>query len=186
MKLWMWIAFAVTILAQWSLPLIQIRQHETVLAKGTLVKLRCTAPDPYDPLRGRYLRVSLQPEEVASSAGEKFADGSSIYVQLVEGSDGISTVGQAAAMSTSDGVWAKVVARYNYGDFVRIDWPIDRFYVNEAIAPAADDWMSDNLRNREAPILAELRILDGQMVIEDLSLDGKSFRDILREKTAKP
>ncbi len=181
MKRWMWIAFAVAVLAQWALPLTQIWNHEKVLAKGTLVKMRCMAPDPYDPLRGRYLRVSLQPQEVALPEGEKFVAGSSIYVQLVAGTDGVSTIGRAAAVPSRDGVWAKVRIRYSYGDTAHIDWPIDRFYVNEVIAPTADDWMSENLRNREASILAEMRVLDGQMVLVDLSVDGRSFRDILRE-----
>ena len=45
--------------------------------------------------------------------------------------------------------------------------------------------MAKNLRNREAPILAEVRVLEGRMVLEDLSVDGKSFREILREQSRR-
>ena len=50
-------AFAVAAVAQWLLPLSGIWQHERVTSRGTLVRIECAAPDPYDPLRGRYLAV---------------------------------------------------------------------------------------------------------------------------------
>ncbi|MCB1210115.1 MAG: GDYXXLXY domain-containing protein [Verrucomicrobiales bacterium] len=181
MKSWMWIAFAVAVLAQWAMPLTQILRHEKVLTQGALVKLRCTAPDPYDPLRGRFLRVSLQPDHAKLPAGVEVESGATIYVKLLPGEDGVSTIADAALSPGDDGVWAQVKVRYNYSDATPIEWPIDRFYVNEVIAPEADKWLAENLRNREAPILAEVRVLDGRMVLENLSVDGRSFREILRE-----
>ena len=57
MKTLPFIIFGIAVLAQWAAPLSQIWTHEQVLTKGTLIKLKCSAPDPYDPLRGRYLAV---------------------------------------------------------------------------------------------------------------------------------
>ena len=185
MKKGLWLAFALAVLLQWALPLVQIWQHERVLTHGTLVKLRCTAPDPYDPLRGRYLRVDLQPDQAHLPAGSEVRAGDAIYVRLAPGADGVGNIEEAALTPGSDGVWAKVTARYIYGESIPIEWPIDRFYINEVIAPEADEWMAKNLRNREAPILAEVRVLDGRMVLEDLSVDGKSFREILREQSRR-
>ena len=59
------IIFALTALAQWAAPLSQIWTRERVLTQGTLIKLKCTAPDPYDPLRGRFLGV--RPEQSEAS-----------------------------------------------------------------------------------------------------------------------
>jgi hypothetical protein len=62
-----------------------------------------------------------------------------------------------------------------------IDWPFDRFYVNEKLAPEADKWFAENIRSTQG-ITAEVRVLNGRAVLEDLSLDGKPFREILKAR----
>ena len=49
--------FALAAALQWILPLAGVWERERVLARGTTWRVRCTAPDPYDPFRGRFLRV---------------------------------------------------------------------------------------------------------------------------------
>ena len=46
MKPLSFVIFGLAALAQWLVPLTGIMQHEQTLAKGTLFKLKCSAPDP--------------------------------------------------------------------------------------------------------------------------------------------
>lgn len=175
------ILFAIAALAQWAAPLSQIWTHEQVLAKGTLIRLKCQAPDPYDPLRGRYLAVRPDLQEVTVPAGVKVEKGMQVYVQLTSGADGLATLSGLSLTPPASGDFIRVKARYVYNDKVSFDWPFDRFYINEKLAPEADKWFSENIRTAKG-IIAEVRVYNGRAVLADLSLDGKPFREILKER----
>lgn len=175
------IIFGIAALAQWAAPVSQIWTHEQVLAKGTHFKLKCHAPDPYDPLRGRYLAVRPDLQEVTVPAGVKVEKGMQVYVQLTSGADGLTTLSGLSLTPPASGDFIRVKARYVYNDKVSFDWPFDRFYINEKLAPEADKWFSENIRTAKG-ITAEVRVYNGRAVLQDLSLDGKPFREILKER----
>ncbi len=179
------VVFALAVLAQWLVPLAAIRQHEKVLVEGQLVRLKCTAPDPYDPLRGRYLAVRPEATEADVDKELKSYRGPG-YAMLAIGADGLASVTRLERQRPAEGLFVRVRVRYAHEGKARFDWPFDRYYLNETLAPEADRWLADSLRSTKA-VLAEVRVLDGRAVLEDLSLDGKSFREHLKQrlKTAK-
>jgi len=181
MKTLPFLIFGIAVLAQWAAPLSQIWTHEKVLTQGTLIKLKCTAPDPYDPLRGRYLAVRPNQNEAAVSAGVELQQGAQVYAVLVTGADGFATVSSLSPTPPASGDYLRVRSGYVYDHKARIEWPFDRFYVNEKLAPEADKWFAENIRSTQG-ITAEVRVLNGRAVLEDLSLDGKSFREILKAR----
>ena len=181
MKTFPLILFAIAALAQWAAPLSQIWTHEQVLAQGTLIRLKCSAPDPYDPLRGRYLAVRPELREATMPAGMKLQKGMQVYAQLAPGADGLATLSGLSLTPPASGDFIRVKARYVYNDKVSFEWPFDRFYVNEKLAPEADKWFAQNIRTAKG-IIAEVRVLNGRAVLQDLSLDGKPFREILKER----
>ena len=178
------IIFGLAAIAQWAAPLSQIWTHEQVLAHGTLIKLKCTAPDPYDPLRGRFLAVRPEQGEATPQAGVKPAEGTQVYVTLGTDGDGLTTLQNALLEPPATGDYIALKTRYNYGEKVRVEWPFDRFYVNEQLAPEADKWFAENLRSANG-IIAEVRVLKGRAVLADLSFDGKPLREILQERVKK-
>ncbi len=42
-------------------------RYERILLKGEEVRLKCMPYDPYDPLKGRYLMVTVKAEQLLSS-----------------------------------------------------------------------------------------------------------------------
>ena len=56
--------FALAVLAQWAVPFSSIFEQEKILNEGEVIRIPCNAPDPYDPLRGRYLAVSPLENEI--------------------------------------------------------------------------------------------------------------------------
>lgn len=176
------IIFSLAALAQWAVPLAQIRTHERTLAQGTLIKLKCAAPDPYDPLRGRFLAVSPEQRSAPSAGGAKLERGQHVYATLVTGADGLAKVSGLSLVPPASGEFIRVKAGWNDGEnSYRMDWPFNRFYINEKLAPEADKWFAENIRSAQG-IVAEVRVLDGRAVLEDLSLDGRPFREILKER----
>lgn len=183
MKPVLWIFFGLAALAQWAVPLSQIRGYEQTLAQGTVIKLKCTAPDPYDPLRGRYLMVRPEQQTVETPVAMTIPARTPIYATLVTGTDGLAAVTHLSPEAPAIGDYIRLKTTYPHGtDTIGIEWPFDRFYINEKLAPEADQWFVENIRS-ETGVIAEVRLLRGQAVLTDLTLDGKPFREILKERT---
>lgn len=178
------VLFALTVLAQWVVPLAAVRQHERVLAEGELIRLKCTAPDPYDPLRGRYLAVRPEIREAPTTQGRMPRHGPA-YALLEVGADGIATVTRVERERPASGCYVRVRVRWASESTVHFEWPFDRYYLNEKLAPEADRWLAESLRSAKG-VLAEVRVLDGRAVLADLTLDGKSFRTHLQERLKAP
>jgi uncharacterized membrane-anchored protein len=175
------ILFALVSLAQWAAPLSQIFKYERTLTNGTLIRLKCTAPDPYDPLRGRYLAVRPVQDEAPIAKGEKLLTGQHAYATLQTAADGLATLREIHAQPPTSGDYVRVTCNWESADKANVSWPFDRFYLNEALAPEADKWFSETIRDAKG-IIAEVRVHQGLAVLENLTFDGKSLRDILKER----
>ena len=185
MKTLPFIIFGLAAFAQWLVPLTGIMQHEQTLAKGTLIKLKCSAPDPYDPLRGRYLAVRPEQREVSEPAELKLQRGQWVYATLTTGTDGLTRVTHLSIEPPQSGDFIRLKSGYVNNEKPQIEWPFSRFYLNEKLAPEADRWFAENIRSTKG-IIAEVRVLNGRAVLADLSFDGKSFREILKEREGNP
>ena len=177
--------FAAAAVAQWLLPLSGIWQHERVIARGTLVKIECAAPDPYDPLRGRYLAV--RPAQSTVSEPNGFPDGGgmvSVWATLEAGEDGLARIKSLSLVPVSGPNVIALTARSsgttNGTDTIRLAWPFDRFYLNGRLAPDADKLVAE-LRRDGKRTVAEVRLLDGQAILTDILLDGVSVRELVKQ-----
>ena len=182
MKMVPLILFGLTVVGQWAVPLAQIRAHEQILAQGALIRLKCSAPDPYDPLRGRYLAVRPEQGMAPVLEGQEIRKGGQGYAVLETGNDGLARVSALSSFRPASGDFIRVKAGWR-GDRNEqaILWPFDRFYINEKLAPEADEWFRENVRGEQA-IVAEVRVLEGRAVLADLTCEGRSFREILKER----
>ena len=92
---------------------------------------KCTAPDPYDPLRGRYLAVRPSQTEAPVPAGMVLNEGTQVYAVLTPGADGFAIISSLSLTPPEGGDYVRVKSRYVFNEKAVIDWPFDRFYVNE-------------------------------------------------------
>lgn len=175
------IIFAIAALAQWGAPLSQIWAYESTLSQGTLIKLKCAAPDPFDPLRGRFLAVSPTQREVPVPEDLELESDTSAYAAITTGPDGLATLTSLSLTPPVSGDYIRVKVTSKYGGIAVIAWPFERFYINEKLAPEADVWFAENIRS-DKDIIAEVRVLKGRAVLADLTLEGKSFREILKSR----
>lgn len=178
--------FAVAAAAQWFLPLAGIWQHERVISRGTLVRIECAAPDPYDPLRGRYLAV--RPATSIVSMPEWFPQGGGlvpVWATLEADDDGLSRINSLSPEPVSGPTVIPLTARIwgniNGPDMIGLEWPFDRFYLNERLAPEADKLVAERFRDGKQTV-AEIRVLDGRAVLTDVLIDGVSIRELVKER----
>lgn len=173
------VAFLVAVAGQWFVPLAGVWRHERVLAHGELVRVRCSAPDPYDMLRGRYLAVRPEQTRAPAPAGMPTGTRVPVWATLVEGDDGVSTI---ASLSLEPIVAPRVIrltATDAGGGSATVWWPFDRFYLDEKLGPAADELAAKRIGEGRLPV-AEIRLLDGQAVLADVTIDGSGIRDLLK------
>lgn len=177
--------FAVAAVAQWLLPLSGIWQHERVISRGTLVKIECGAPDPYDPLRGRYLAV--RPTQSSVSKPEGFPRGGGftpVWATLEAGDDGLARIRSVSLELVSGPTVIPLTARWcgttNGTDVISLEWPFDRFYLNERLAPDADKLVAEWSRDRKKTV-AEVHLLDSRAILTDILLDGVSIREVVKQ-----
>ena len=174
-RFWLPLAFQLLIVA--VVPAPQLLAHAT----GTTVLLRTAPVDPYDLLRGRYMRLGYADDDstaLATVPGWKAA------VEATPPPDDVwivfapTTAGKAwkpveVRQAAPEGLPAGQVAiraKLRSGD---VDWGMDQYYVPEGAGDGIEDAM------RKAPrdgIVVEARVdARGNAVLEGLWIAGKRY-----------
>ena len=182
--------------------------YENIVRNGTEVRFRCEAFDPYDPLRGRYLRTSVR-ESCTNIDGVALADDNywnyrdKFVARLEPSTNGLWRVSAAALEPQDDGgIWAKPISSRaersvsweNRGkdessaDFenrraaspfkVTFTFP-DQLFVNERVAPAAERVLREMTSSGKA--VAVYRVKGSEIVMTGIEVDGKSIVSCARE-----
>ena len=199
---------AVALVAQVAAISWLIWRYERIVRSGTEVRFACQAYDPYDPLRGRYLQTSVR-EECTNLVISGTLDGNlysyrhRLFARLEPASsNGLWRVGMVAEQPQGEGLWIKPKSstldyrmRWNekrkderYDDFenrrkasgvlARVDMP-DQLFLNEKLAPEAEEVLR---KATGKSAVAVYRVLDGEIVITDIEIDGKSITQLVKEQ----
>ena len=182
-------------------------RYERIVRKGTEVRLKCRAYDPYDPLRGRYLAMTVREEctnilfEVKEEHLWRGTD-EKAFVKLAKtpGGNGLYRVDAIAREPMDDGLWVKPTSlsirdALGYSDkrkdesddefkvrrekagFKAVMSFPDQLFVNEKIAPEAEKL----LQKKSDSAVAVYRAYDGRIVLTDIEIDGKPILSAVKE-----
>lgn len=182
-----------------------ILRYERVVSRGVEVRFKCQAYDPYDPLRGRYLRTSVS-ENVyklpASVTNYNHALNNRFFVRIEPATNGLWRVAEAAFAPAEEGVWFKpessrlnYVLEYSerkddeeYSDFekrrqasgvlLNVQLP-DKLFINEKLAPKAEKLLTAESDDA----VAVYRVLGGEIVITDIEISGESILKRVRAES---
>ena len=181
-------------------------RYERIVRNGTEFRLKCRAYDPYDPLRGRYLAMTVseectnilfkvKEEHIWQGMDEK------AFAKLVKmPGGGLYRVDAIAREPMDDGLWVKPAslwirdalgysdkrkdesddefkARRDKAGFKAVMSFPDQFFVNEKIAPEAEKL----LRKKSDSAVAVYRAYDGRIVLTDIEIDGKPILSAVKE-----
>ena len=165
-------------------------RYERVVRTGSLVRLACEAHDPMDVFRGRYLRVRVGETvtNLHSSVATVLATPTCtaqderdickrLFVRLAPSSKGAWHFAEVSLHPTEKGVWARPLSACVVRDRevdaalgVRVEFP-SQLFLNERLAPEAERL----LQTKTDGIVAVYRIKDGNVVITDVEIAGKSI-----------
>lgn len=187
-----------------------IWRYERVVRHGTEVRFRCEAYDPYDPLRGRYLRTTVRESctnlLIEGEMKESWR-GYTLYAKLEQGTNALWHVtALAESPQTDGGIWVKrehVSIRHmldwatrekdeSYEAFEKrrkasplaasVEMP-NQLFVNEHLAPKAEEVLREATSAKGKGAVAVYRVKDGEIVITDIEIDGVSV--VEKAKAAK-
>ena len=185
------IVFAVICVAQLAVPGWMIADRELTLRTGDLYKFRAEPVEPYDPFRGRYVRLRLSPT-TAPAPQEGVGYNHFVYCQIEEDEDGFVRFSASTLEPPRSGPYLKVQSlgiapAGNAGSTgepaappaIRVRLPFDRYYMEEKLAPEAERVYRQVARERGASSYITIRIRGGKAVIEELFIDDLPIRDYL-------
>lgn len=167
-------------------------RYENILSTGKVWKFEIQPVDPYDILRGRYVRLGFKKQEAKASSD--LSNLQSYYrvngFVILETNDEGFTQPKLATSEQPDETdsWIKCQLTKNYKNIntVRVNYPFDRFFMNEKLAPEADKLLrrnSDIMKNNQVYITVRLK--DGIGIIENLFIDNTPISEFIRSKMGK-
>ncbi len=185
--------FIILALVQLYVPAKMILNNEDVLNTGKEYKFRTAPIDPNDPFRGKY--ISLRYEEsltrVKTDTFRLWERGQDIYVLLEQDSLGFAKAKSVYEEKPLNNNYVKAKVAYSGNSFfkspesksyvVRIDYPFDKFYMEESKALDAEKLYNMSRRRQTAkPAYALIRIKNGDAVLKDVMIEGISIKDIVK------
>lgn len=150
---------------------------EARLEEGRLWRFRTAPVDPVDLVRGRYVRLAFQ-ETSGPPLGEgAFQEGDTAYALLEEGPDAFARVSGVTRSAPAGDAHLEVRVREAGGGAVAFDLPVERFYLPEEKAPAAERLV----RRHAGRTWALVRVHEGEATLLDVLVDGVPLADAAEE-----
>lgn len=174
--------FILVALVQWYVPGKMIFEKERVLAAGKEFKFRTEPIDPNDPFRGKYITLTYRENRIPVQKGSEWESNETIYVLLSTDGDGyvkIDSVSKEKPADNPDFVKAKV--NYVSNDYVFIDYPFERFYMEETKAPVAEEVYLESIRDTSQVVYALVSVRNGEAVIKDVMINGVPIGELTKD-----
>jgi len=187
------IILGILICIQLAIPFRMIHSRETILREGELFRFKTRPIDPTDPFQGKYVRLDYHNDFIPCSETEKpdLARKEPIYAFLETDTEGFTHFSGWSRTPPETGSYLKTRYLYEHSTYnaktkkrvykgFNIDIPFDRFYMDEAKAPRAEQIARDTSQTTNC--WAAVRIFEGKAVIEDVFAEGKSLRELAAKK----
>lgn len=179
------VAFALTMTLYLWFPFSMIRQQERILEKGTPFRFEMQPVDPKDPFRGSYMALNF--EAPFLPADTSLQEGQRVYVTLRTDDLGFTHFEKVLAAPPNDRPFVKTYLQYrtDEGTIVGIPVNMQRYYLNEKLAPQAEEayfrllGSTDSAEGSLPRVFAVVRIWEGEALIEEIYFDGKPLKEYL-------
>ena len=180
------VCLTLTLVAAVTVPLFRYFEYRDIARHGEKLMFRVAGFDPYDPLRGRFVRIRLEPDSmnIPSSLSLKQRWKFDGFAEFRTGPDGLAqAVGFSEEEPSGGTFWCMrdcwISGTNNNNEKLFLSYPVDRFYMNELLAPEAEKVMRDAKKLPE--IRAEVRLKSGAGLIREVYVDGIPLAEYVRK-----
>lgn len=167
--------FVIMACIQWIVPMQMVRDSRSTLVSGTEYKFRLAPVDPEDPFRGKYLDLDFDISRVKVGTPPHWTSGDKVFVVLETDSAGFARVNRLSReIPEPDTDFIASRIRSAVGEdslLVFIEYPLDRYYINEKIAGPIEEMIFENQRDSTKINYALVRVRAGKAILEELYID---------------
>ncbi|MEM6806573.1 MAG: GDYXXLXY domain-containing protein [Bacteroidota bacterium] len=177
------ILFTISMLLMIAVPIQMIYTYENILDEGEVHRFKPRPIDPYNPFQGRYVRLYFEDRDLSYEGAEDiFERGSKAYVSLEKDSVGISHARDIFLSPPSDQPYVEVEVSSVGKEKVWFRYPFSEYYMNEEMAPLAEIEIREHSRRDEVEVYVDVRVKNGQGIIEQLYVEDQAIEDFLKEQ----
>ncbi|MFC7775419.1 GDYXXLXY domain-containing protein [Flavobacterium sp. GCM10027622] len=180
------IAFFVMVFAQLAVPVQMVTHNNDVLETGKLYKFKTQPIDPYDPFRGKYINLSFEEDDLFIK--KEIPTANAIYATLTT-EKGFAKISKISNQKPKSGDYIKLndVRMYKTVDQyqVLLNFPFDRFYMNEYKAPEAEKQYNQAVSAIQNNVYALVAVKDGEAIVKDVIINNISIKEYSKQKTKK-
>ena len=173
--------FAVLAAVQISVPVYMIWHRETTLRDGRQFRFQTAPVDPYDAFRGRYVALQVAQNSAPISGDEKFAFNQKVFAHLEEDDAGFARIGKVTSEHPTGDAYVQCRVSTMTDSLVYLQFPFDRYYMDEEAAPAAEAAYFAHSRREVQDVYVTVRVKDGFAVVEELYIAGMAIREFLNK-----
>lgn len=184
-KKYLIIAFAFTVIAQLFIPAKMIYDSEITEREGKEFKFKTVPIDPTDFLRGKYIILSYAIENYPSQ-DTTFVSGEYAYAVIKEGAGGfaeIASLHHDKPIDEHNYIFAEVHS--NYAGRVNLEFPFNRFYMNENKAQDAETAYAEYSEKEAKPAYALVAVKEGNAIVKDVIVDGMPIKEYVEKEQQK-
>jgi uncharacterized membrane-anchored protein len=179
-----WIAFLLLVLLQLWAPASMIYNRESVLKNGASYKFRTAPVDPGDPFRGKYIVLSFEEDSFVDTATIKWEVGEDVYVQLRTDTGGYARIRSLHKKKPAAQNYIKAKVAFVGFDNVKevfINWPFDRFYMEESKAFTAEQEYIKSTRDSSKVTYALVKVKKGEAVLENVFINNQPIANFINK-----
>ena len=186
-KKWLLPLFGLMQVAQWLVPSKLIYDSEKTISDGVTFMFRTRPVDPYDPFRGKYITLYFEDNKIRRDTLESFNDGESVFVLVEADSLGIGVPKDVSHSIFDTSNCFEATVSYSVRDsangfrWVYLEFPFNKFFLEETLAPQAEMTYSET-RSDTIPGFAVVKIKDGSAVLQDVMINDSSIVDLVMAK----
>ncbi len=178
--------FILVAIVQLAVPLQMIWHKEKVLQNGQIVKFQTAPVDPTDPFRGKYISLRYD-NSLTRFADEKHKwqvnEPVKVFIRLDnQGFAHIDSLSKKSAGTPALYINARIDFVDEGNNIVGIDYPFNRFYMEEHKAPEAEKIYNQNRRGSLHKAFAVLKVLKGDAAIIDVVIDKKPIQQAVEQQ----
>lgn len=191
------IAFILVVVAQLFVPIQMISSQEDTLTTGKILKFKTAPVDPYDAFRGKFIYLNFANDKIAvNDETRKLKYNDDIFITFKDSAG--YALPLSASLTEPNSTSEYIKAKVDYVDsranikfnssvnphnrlFVYIDYPFDRFYMNEDKAPEAEKAYNNASGNLKENVYAEVAIKNGVGVIKNVYIDNIAIKDYVNK-----
>ena len=171
-KVFIWILFVLMVAAQIFAPASMVIASEDTLATGQEFKFRTEPVDPTDLFRGRYITLNFSDNSI-SPKGQTWKETETVYATIGNDDSGFAYITDLSRDRPQNTVsYLTCSVRYSDADNVTLNFPFNRFYMEESKAPEAEKIYNRIGRLPGSRTYALVCIKKGNSVLKDVVIDG--------------